>query len=314
MNYILGAGPAGIAAAYCLENFKVLDPNPLGQLRASFSPGPRLIQHNEYTEKFVKSLFGNEYEIKEASVGYEVDGEIFSKPPSAFKSEYSLLTRDGTNSESSHLSEGKNKIKHIVIPRYGEDTYTAVMKHALAVIRDREQLVSGRVEDLDTKNKKIYLEVFNSTHTNDTVNYSNIINTLSLKLLKDMKTFNLIDFLDLETTNKSFYQCSNAELTNVENYDYIYSISGLYTRRTHFSNYVVYESKDPIGVKVGDTIEGNKVMRVVENLPIQIKSSIGLQSIDNMILLGRYAEWNHKVKIDQVLPRAYWLKRHFQDA
>ena len=40
-----------------------MDPNPLGQLRTPFSPGPRLIQHNEYTEKFVKSLFGNEYEI-----------------------------------------------------------------------------------------------------------------------------------------------------------------------------------------------------------------------------------------------------------
>ena len=299
MNYILGAGVAGIAAAYYLDDFSVIDPKPLGQLNTPFIPGPRLIQHNKYTEKFVKSLFGDNYEIKEAKIGFEHLGTVSENANSIFREKYSLMTRDKDSSESSYLSEGKTRIKHIVICEYGEDSYSELMKRALSIVKDRGQLISSKIFDIDYSKNIIY--------TGDgVIKYEKIINSLSLKILKKMPIISvLLKNVLLENTTKCFYQCSygseiDRNITDL--YDYIYSVSGLYSRRTHFSEYIVYESKEPIEI-TNNKIEGNVVMRSIENLPIQIKNSLCLENIEDIILLGRYAEWNHKVKLDQVLTK-----------
>ena len=59
-NYILGGGPAGLAAAYFLKEYKVIDKNPLGQLNTPCVPGPRLLQYTpemmEFITKFIKGM------------------------------------------------------------------------------------------------------------------------------------------------------------------------------------------------------------------------------------------------------------------
>ena len=88
-------------------------------------------------------------------------------------------------------------------------------------------------------------------------------------------------------------------------YDYVYSVDTKWTRQTFFRDYIVYESVEPI---TEDYIEGNKVLMKFENLPIQIKESHNIERMDNIDLLGRFAQWSHQMKANEVLDRVLELK------
>ena len=77
-----------------------------------------------------------------------------------------------------------------------------------------------------------------------------------------------------------------------------------WTRQTFFRDYIVYESAEPIK---GDSIQGNKVLLKFENLPIQINKSIDIRRIDGIDMLGRFAQWSHKMKANEVLDRVLEL-------
>ena len=55
-NYILGAGPAGLIAAYYFSEYKIIDEKPLGQLNLPFIPGPRLLQATDNMKSFIKEV------------------------------------------------------------------------------------------------------------------------------------------------------------------------------------------------------------------------------------------------------------------
>ena len=63
---------------------------------------------------------------------------------------------------------------------------------------------------------------------------------------------------------------------------------------------MVYESVKPIE---GTHIQGNKIDMKFENIPLQIKRSIDIESMRSIRMLGRFAEWSHKVKANQVLAK-----------
>ena len=118
---------------------------------------------------------------------------------------------------------------------------------------------------------------------------------------------------DLTTLPKCFYQ-TEYQKDSWENhpslfFDYVYSADTDWTRQTFFRDYIVYESVEPIK---GDTIEGNKIINKFENLPIQIKESLRIGTIDGIEMLGRFAEWDHQVKANEVLDKViYWKDRYY---
>ena len=48
-----------------------------------------------------------------------------------------------------------------------------------------------------------------------------------------------------------------------------------------------------------------------ENLPIQIKNSIDIRRVDGVDMLGRFAQWSHQVKANEVLDRVLELKKEW---
>jgi hypothetical protein len=49
-------------------------------------------------------------------------------------------------------------------------------------------------------------------------------------------------------------------------------------------------------------IEDNLIVERKEDIPIQIKKSLNLTSFAaDAYLLGRYAQWSHKIKLNEVL-------------
>ena len=305
-KYILGAGPAGLIAAYYNEDYKVIDEKPLGQLNMPFIPGPRLLQNKDNMKWFVKAIVPDlELKVQHAVIGYHDKDGVYDMPDDNFKKKYSLRTR-GKDSEGSHLSEGKTEIAHIEFGDYGEDSYKELFVRLLKIIEDRGQLIKTSVESIETDKKDIKFTDGTSSK------YSNIISTLNLNVLrkisknidKECKAFKF----DLSTSTKCFYKCDYGfTLQQAMDsghpstfYDYIYSIDADWTRCTYFRDYMVYESVKPIE---GTHIQGNKIDMKFENIPLQIKRSIDIESMRSIRMLGRFAEWSHKVKANQVLAK-----------
>ena len=325
-NYILGGGPAGLVAAYFLKDHKVIDKNPLGQLNTPFVPGPRLLQYTPDMLKLIKSVIqesGLEKSIKPiivtAIIGYEQDGQYATKPTVDFKEKYTKLTRDKDRKEDSYLSEGKTKIRHIVFKDLKEDSYVFFFKKLKELLEDRNQIIKASVIEI----KKIegqYTIIYEGENAKGVITQcNNLISTLNLKILQKLypnlvsRMSKAIPNFNLDITTKSFYKCAynnEADITLRSKFDYIYSISGLYTRKTYFPEYIVYESTRMILDSLREhKIEGNEVKMKVEDLPIQIKNSMKLDQFEGIKFLGRYAEWNHKIKLNEVVESLVNIKK-----
>ncbi len=85
-------------------------------------------------------------------------------------------------------------------------------------------------------------------------------------------------------------------------FDYVYGYEDGWTRKTYFDEYMVYESVEPL------KDIPYPVINQFENLPIQIKNSLDLDKFENTYMLGRFAQWNHKVKANEVIDRVLkWI-------
>lgn len=303
-NYIIGGGPAGLVFAFLNPDFKIIDANPMGQLNSQYQLGPRLIQQSPETDDFIRlfdSQINYKWKLKTAFVGYLYENnEVTDFADDYFKRKYSLLTRGTENYESSFLSEGKNQIQHYVLYD-NDDSYSVLFNTMFEVIEKRGQIIRKKVSSMFVKHKAIFVDDdFTLLH------YDNLVSTVSLKILQKLLRYstdepNELDKLDLSTKNKNFYVTKSP--LRLGNYNYIYSIRGDYTRKTYNNtqNYVVYEYEQAQeGI---EEIEGHKVIYKAENLPIQIVKSLNLQKINDIHLLGRYAQWSHKTKLNEILQR-----------
>lgn len=300
-NYIIGAGPAGLIAAYYMEDYKIIDKNPLGQLKAPFIPGPRLLQNTKNMSELIDEIFGGDTRVEIAKIGYMENGVVTDKPCEGFKSKYVEKTRGTKSIEGSHLSEGKNEIEHIEIGFLTEESYGEVFNRLLKIIKDRGQLIQQSISNIDVVNKTITINDDQQIHPLIYGKYDNIISTINLNVLSKLAPDMDIDLTEFKTKTKCFYKTSYDWMCEqINNYSYIYSADEEWTRKTYFDNYIVYESVDPINSK---TIEENIVKIKFENLPIQIVESKNIDSINGIKMLGRFAQWNHKVKANEVLDR-----------
>ena len=308
-NYIIGAGPAGLIAAYYMKDYKVIDKSPLGQLRAPFIPGPRLLQATPNMETLIKELFPDWWiNIQTAKVGY-LENEVTTDIPSkGFKSKYVEKTRGTSAIEGSHLSEGKNEIDHIELGAMSQESYAKVFNRLLEIIKERGQLIEKHIENIDIGNKTITF-AGDGNDVGLTTFYDKIVSTINLNILSKLAPEMDIDLTELTTKGKSFYKTDYGSSESMSKpaykHSYVYSADTEWTRKTYFDSYIVYESVEPIASK---TIEGNNVEMKFENLPIQIVKSKNIDSVNGIKMLGRFAQWNHKIKANEALDRVIsWI-------
>ena len=158
----------------------------------------------------------------------------------------------------------------------------------LKTITKRGQIIQDKIIKIDPDNKNI---TFSNTVT---VPYTDLVSTINLNILKKiMLNNNILEHYDLSTKPKSFYVFEHDY--EIPEYDYIYSINGVYTRKTFYDNYFVLESDKCLDI-------GKNLLYKVENIPIQIINSINITEVNGIHMLGRYAQWNHKIKFNTLLP------------
>jgi len=285
---IIGGGVAGLIAAYYNPESIVIDKNPLGQLNTPFIPGPRLLKVDEYTENFLKNL-GIKFHKETINIGYSTNGDTLVENNTAFKEKYSKWTRGTSKIESSFLSSGESQIE--IFTDGSNDFYNKVFQKLYDTVKN--QIISATVKEINVKSKVIKTDA-------DSYVYKNLISTINLKIL--CKLLN-IDEIVPKTTDKNFVCCSynnkrDKELS--EKYHYIYCINGIYSRKTYFENYIVYETLIPFKDDI-DNIDGNKIIGKANNLPIQIVNSIDIRNLKGIELLGRFAQWNHSIKATELI-------------
>lgn len=306
-NYIIGAGPAGLIAAYYMPDYKLVDKSPLGQLKAPFIPGPRLLQATPNMLELINEIFGGDTRTEIAKVGYFENEVTTDMPSKEFKSKYVKKTRGTSATEGSHLSEGKNEIEHIEIGMLTQESYAAVFNRLLEIIKERGQLIQQSISNIDVVNKTITINDDQQIHPLIYGQYDNIISTINLNILSKLAPEMDIDLSEFKTKGKCFYKTDYSTKSKffVSKYSYVYSADTEWTRKTYFDNYIVYESVEPIA---SETIEGNKVEMKFENLPIQIVKSKNIDSVNEIKMLGRFAQWNHKIKANEALDRVIsWI-------
>lgn len=318
-NLVIGGGPAGLTFAFLNPEFVVLDANPMTQIKTKHKLGPRFIQVNDDTVEFFKNytdelMLTDTVQVGVKKIGYIRKGELLEEADDDFKKRYSQLTRGREDYEDSFLSAGKNKIEffHFSSDNSMINVHLAcdqLFDRMMSVLNRRLQIVKVNVAAVSPFNSFVKLDLARED-LNIPHQYDKLVSTIDLrKFMKIVEReawkrymVHNIGFLPaLKVRQKHFYvtNCSvEDQMLHKENYAYVYSVDGVYTRKTiYYPFYTVYESNHahPDTVYM---IDNNYIKQKYENLPIQIENSINITKLGNVQMLGRYAQWNHSIRFD----------------
>ena len=294
---IVGAGTAGIITSLFTGN-RMIDSNPLGELSLPFSPGIRIFKWDVEVVQFISFFLAKmypEFSIKRETlkVGYKTKDGIVDYLTEEFKRDYSMITRGKSEYERSFLSSGQNVIPYISINDLGyEGSYVFFFKSALEYLKSNDRLIEDKVDAIEFGSRNVICGEKRYT-------YTTLYSTIKRPILD--KLMNKDSGEDFSTTKKSFYKTSKIATNKMGDYAYIYSIVDEWTRKTMFENYYVYETTKPIKCKFFE--KENEITNRFEDIPLQIQKSLSKRTYFGIELIGRYAEWNHSIKANEVIKR-----------
>lgn len=302
-KYVIGGGVSGLVESY-YNNCQVIDTQFLGQLNTRFIPGVRLFEYNEKVVSFIKKIF---YELKEIviinqqviRVGYDYGNyPVRFEANDEFKKAYSLKTRGKEEYEKSFLSSSKNIYYAIKVDNLDcIDTYQFVFQKLLELLKRKNLLIKDKIKAINPVEKSLLCE---SDHV---YQFDDLISTINLNMLLNILCFVKVEqrqYADelrnkLILLPKSFYKLPYYESI----YQYVYSIANVITRCSYFKDYRVVETN---GEQL-DQIIMIDILDKYENLPLQIKDSLNLIEIFGIKLSGRYSQWNHSIKVNQIIEK-----------
>jgi len=299
-KYILGGGVAGLVSAFYNPDHIVITDKVGGwQNLNKFKLGPRVIEVTPATTAFLRKLGFQTDKVKLVNIGYLNSGRGTpdSLPHEDFKKLYALKTRElELRHQTSIMSGGKN-----VLTVFDID-YDIVLQYLEAAITP-SRFILGKVTDIDLENEII---TWNS-EVNYSDRYEEIINTLPYTLFLKLANNPFIIFGDHDFTafHTTFLKLSYSNYTEFaewkKQFSYVYCLDTVYHRVNFYDDYAVAEVKGMLK----DYQWSYSFLDSVVIPFAQIKNSYDdLQSFThNIQCVGRYAEWNHKIKLEQVVER-----------
>ena len=303
VKFILGGGIAGLLCAFYLKDYTIISDNLGGQNSEDFSLGPRLIKVDEYTTKLLKDL-NIQAEKVIYKIGYKEDKKIYSSIPQGFKEKYVQHTRELDNTENSHLSSGESSVEC-----YDFD-YQKLVK---TLIDKTKTYVIGKVKNIEY-DKITFIDSFFA------LNYNKLISTLPLPLFYKIsdQEHKVKDFDTFDTTFVLIESEKQDDISMSELYNYIYIVDEPFHRKTflkrEYKNKIQYilEYKGVLTATELTKIFMNfyydvelihdvKQIKVIPRCQIKQSKNILQDNITGTRFLGRYAQWNHQIKINELL-------------
>jgi hypothetical protein len=303
-NYILGGGIAGLLAAYYLPDFYLVSDKLGGQSGEDVSLGPRLIKFDDYTKTLMRDLGVYPF-VKKIFIGYLMDQRAYKDMPEGFREKYVKQTREVDVVEDSHLSSGQNTIDVFDVE------YKLIVDKLIEFIKLKDKFVEAKVERVDIEKKDL---VAKRGDTELWLKYDKLINTLPLPLFYKLSNQQdkIVDFDALDTSFIQVLSTNPMDLKLAEHFDYIYVVGQLFHRYTYLekkSYKVTYileykgtVTEDNINLLNEHIMNGGAQIIDYKVIPkCQIKQSKNILEDSGVQMLGRYAQWNHGIKINELL-------------
>lgn len=285
MDLVLGSGISGILAGYIL-GYPVIGKEIGGQLKAPFPLGPRILEKTPATEWLMYSL--NLYiQPREFTVGYLCADIISSCPTLEFKEEYYKKTRGDGPVTSSCMSSGKSTIIGWDMDEI--DLFRNLLKHVTVI---NETINSIQMD------KSVKLS------DGSIITCNNLINTIPAPIFHNLYGIMDKDFLAHDTIFL-LVRPRNSKFTT--KFDYLYVACKEYpfhriTKLQGGQDLYVLELRGTRENNIKDIIDFDILdTHTLKNC--QIINNRGIRLIDNILMIGRFAQWDHSIKTEHVIGR-----------
>ncbi len=327
-NFIVGGGLAGLIYAYYNKDFKILTDRIGGQSTTGFELGPRLIQKHEMTTKLLADLgFKNfikyhDYNMMRhakpmienvAGIGYYEQGNISDNASDDFRLKYYIksrcLTGDTIEVPETVMSENKISID------YYEITHAKLAGLLAEKLKKEQRIFLGKVQQVHIDDKLINFTP-NDGDTK-TLGFNKIVNTAPFPFFFKMcnPLAELNDGFEFEP--KYFIVADKHDFWQYmgrTDHDYVYFADDdiPWHRITMGKTECIIEctgeeqySKFAEKYKKYDWhcehLKVGQIKQSYDSLNITTENGTGPQHVR---MLGRYAQWNHEIKTQQVVESA----------
>lgn len=294
-NYIIGSGIAGLVTAYYNPGFKIVGDDLGGQM-VKRGLGPRILEVNENSKNLLEDLGYDlkSIEIKTAKIGYRYEGGTHDTITPEYRKEYYIKSRNIKNEDidipSSVMSDGKNKIEY-----YNIDWKDLVDKLSKEV---EGQLIKGLVKKMDLNNK-----TFNINDNNTKFEFDKLISTIPAPAF--CKLTNIKPESPFMADKKVFIIVSVGSV-DIRDYDYIY-----YPEKEIGYHRITNVGRNRAAIEyTGNRFKSQNLVAKWRHIAISSKELPGAQIISgsmpevpNVEFVGRFAEWNHDIKTDDIVER-----------
>lgn len=297
MKYIIGGGLTGLIFAFYNPEYVVLSENIGGQVSNQILLGPRLLQKHKNTEILLNDL-GIEKKIKIAKIGYYYDGKFHDNCPQNLRVDYYRKTRcikdlNLSTIPNSIMSEGKTEIEYYdinfntLLEKLTKNT--KVIRHNVCHINSKKMFFTLH----DEINKKHEYEYLVST-----------IPAPSFYVIYKPSIKKLAHYSKLTYLSKQFIVIDDVIIP--DEFDYVYYPESFipWHRITKFGNKSVVEYTGKFNR------EGSNMKRFWSNVVDyhymefgQIQEGTPVR-VPCVTYLGRYAEWDHSIKIQDVIEKS----------
>jgi len=311
-TYIIGGGITGLLAAYYLK-LPLISKNIGGQLSHKYSLGPRLLHFLEPNIILLKDLNynGGKLDIKRHRIGYFMTGVILDDVNDECRRMYYCKSRDLNYSFSvpnSVMSDNQSIICAINVD------FNELINKLYNNIKSLH--IQHNVKSIDPVNRILVLD------NNETLKYDKLIVTIPFNVF--LRIFDNGSFYNLFSLKYIGIKYVIGESVVVNeffgNYSYLYFIDDeqLFHRITKIKDNLFC-------IDFVDKYSDEEIIKECENHDINVKDIIHIKNAQilslsetdkirrntlfkDCVFIGRYAEWEHGIKIQDTLTKIWRVK------
>lgn len=292
MNYVIGGGISGLIFAFYNRDYRVIT-SDVGGLMKNNLMGPRLLQVNEWNKRLLDDL-NMEANIKTARIGYFYGGKLHDTCSEDMRVMYYMKSRKVSKQEvpESVMSEGKNTIEYYDIDF--NELITKLTKHTTLILGTVKRITRSHILLFDTHQKLKYNHIV-STIPAPTFYLIYYNNSKEHRENSDKKS-------QLKFLNKLFIMVDIKYVKDqLGDFDYVYFPESKYPYHR-----ITRVSDTEAVVEFTGIDEKPKLFPEIAKKYIEIGQiqSGSVETFENIMFLGRYAEWNHKIKIQDVVKKS----------
>ena len=325
-NIIIGGGISGLIYAFYNPEFKIITEDVGGLLNEEHDFGNMILWDTPETRNLLKDLLIYIQQAKE-NIYYYFNDKIYTEAPEILRKEY-LLKRMG--SLSHHIdfkdlalsTDEKNYMDSLKVD------FSELINKLKIVIINREQIIKGKVVEINDD------EVFfkNDNGIRESRKYGQLVSTIPAfvfwKLWTGKKCNEVCDPKEFEFNSTTYFSMKKPEGKIYQDIfepkhlpiDFRYSIYFLdgsdYHRMTRTSgSYYSVHFTGEISIEDGAEsldVDIDKLVRRVEKIGNFI-SHKGNIPPNNIVFLGRHAQWDYKIKIQDIVRISRYSKFMFNE-